>query len=101
MVGHIRRRIRMTLLFSFLRHIPNGRVPVPRAALQEWAEQLGQLNAYLKSEMFYGQALQAEQADEDRLPAPVYHEGDEVWLLRRHIQTTRPWISNVSEDLIS
>ena len=34
--------------------------------------------------------LQAEQADKDRLPAPVYHEGDEVWLLRRHIQTTRP-----------
>ena len=40
--------------------------------------------------MTYAQALQAEQADKDRLPATVYHEGDEVWLLRRHIQTTRP-----------
>ena len=40
--------------------------------------------------MVYAQATQAELADKDRLPAPMYKIGDEVWLLRRHIQTTRP-----------
>ena len=40
--------------------------------------------------MVYAQATQAEQADRDRLPAPAYKIGDELWLLCRHIQTTRP-----------
>ena len=39
--------------------------------------------------MVYAQASQAAEADKDRLPAPAYKIGDEVWLLRRHIQTTR------------
>ena len=70
---------------------PTGHTNLPTpAALQEWANQLDQLNSYLKSEMVYAQAIQSEQADKDRLPAPVYNIGDEVWLLRRHIQTTRP-----------
>jgi len=75
------------------RHIikqnPATKAPTP-TILQEWAKQLDNLNSYLKSEMVYAQATQAEQADKDRLPAPLYHVGDEVWLLRRHIQTTRP-----------
>ena len=40
--------------------------------------------------MKYAQAVQSEQADQHRLPAPVFQIGDEVWLLRRHIHTTRP-----------
>ena len=60
------------------------------AVLKEWANQLENLNTYVKSEMVYAQAIQAEQADKDRLPAPAYKIGDELWLLRRHIQTTRP-----------
>ena len=40
--------------------------------------------------MVYAQATQEEQADKDRLPAPAYQVGDEVWLLRWHIQTTHP-----------
>ena len=40
--------------------------------------------------MVYAQVTQGEPADRDRLPAPAYKIGDEVWLLRRHIQTTRP-----------
>ena len=64
-------------------------LPTP-AALQEWANQLDQHNSYQKTEMVYAQAVQFEQADKDRLPAPVYNIGDEVWLLRRHIHTSRP-----------
>ena len=40
--------------------------------------------------MVYAQAIQAEQGDKPRLSAPAYKIGDKVWLLRRHIQTTRP-----------
>ena len=68
---------------------PATKTPTP-AILQELANQLETPNSYLKSEMVYAQATQAEQADKDRLPAPAYKIGDEVWLLRRHIQTTRP-----------
>ena len=68
---------------------PTTKAPTP-AVLEEWANQLDNLNTYRKSEMVYAQAIQAEQADKDRLPAPAYQVGDEVWLLRRLIQTTRP-----------
>ena len=68
---------------------PATKTPTP-AILEEWANQLENLNTYLKSEMVYAQATQAEQADKDRLPAPAYIIGDEVWLLCWHIQTTRP-----------
>ena len=36
------------------------------------------------------EAVQSEQAYQHRLPAPVFQIGGEVWLLRRHIHTTRP-----------
>ena len=68
---------------------PTTKAPTP-AVLEEWANQLENLNTSLKSDMVYAQAIQAEQADKDRLPAPAYKFGDEVWLLRRHIQTTSP-----------
>ena len=63
---------------------PTTKVPTP-AILQEWASQLDNLNSYLKSKMAYAQAVQAEQADKDSKPPPLYQIGDEVWLLRRHI----------------
>ena len=68
---------------------PATKTPTP-AILQEWANQLENLNTYLISEMIYAQATQAEQADTDRLPATAYKIEDEVWLLRRHILITRP-----------
>ena len=68
---------------------PATKTPTP-AVLAEWANQLENLITYLKSEMVYAQATQAEQADKDHLPAPAYKIGDEVCLLRRHIHTTRP-----------
>ena len=68
---------------------PNQKLPEP-STLKEWADQLTKLNSYLYAEMKYVQAVQSEQADEHRLPAPLFQIGDEVWLLRRHIHTTWP-----------
>ena len=50
---------------------PTIKTPTP-AVPEAWANQLENLNTYLKSEMVYAQAIQAEQADKDRLPAPIY-----------------------------
>ena len=67
----------------------NQKILAPEA-LKEWAKELGKLKSYLYSEIKYSQAVQAEQADQHRLPAPMFQIGNEVWVLRRHIQTTRP-----------
>jgi len=40
--------------------------------------------------MAWAQAIYAEQANKSRLPHPKLEVGDEVWLLRRHVRTTRP-----------
>ena len=40
--------------------------------------------------MTWAQAVYSEQADNQRTPAPCLEVGDEVWLLRRNIETTRP-----------
>ena len=40
--------------------------------------------------MTWAQAVYTEQADNRRIPAPRLEVGDEVWLLRRNIKTTRP-----------
>ena len=66
---------------------PATNAPTP-AVLKQWANQFENLNTYLTSEMVNAQATQSEQPDKDRLPAPAYKIGDEVWLLHRHIQTT-------------
>ena len=66
---------------------PKWKISRPEA-LKEWANELAKLNSYLYSEIKYSQAVQAEQADQYRLPAPMFQIGDEVWLLRQLIQTT-------------
>ena len=60
---------------------PKQKIPT-REALKEWADELAKLNSYLYSERKYSQAVQAEQADQHCLPAPIFQIGDEVWLLR-------------------
>jgi hypothetical protein len=40
--------------------------------------------------MTWAQATYSEQANKSRIPAPKLEVGDEVWLLRRHVKTTRP-----------
>ena len=67
-----------------------GPRPPTSAELKEFAENLGSLNEYLRSEMTWAQATYSEQADNQRIPAPRIEVGDMVWLLRRNIKTTRP-----------
>ena len=45
---------------------------------------------YLHAEIAYKQETQAEFANKHQLPAPILQVGDEVWLHRRFINTTRP-----------
>jgi hypothetical protein len=57
-------------------------------ALIDYSDRLANLEKYLRSEIAYAQAVQAEQADKHRSSPPVFRVGDQVWLNRRHVQTT-------------
>jgi hypothetical protein len=67
-----------------------GRIAPSSEELQDYAAKLSDLQDFLKSEMAYSQARHAEQADRHRVPPHDLRVGDFVWLLRRHIKTTRP-----------
>ena len=62
----------------------------PPTVLKEFAENLASLNKYLRNEMTWAQAMYSEQADKYSIPAPKFEVGDEVWLLRKNLKTTRP-----------
>ena len=68
---------------------PEAKKPAPEI-VKEYADKLKNLVEYLTSEIKFHQQAQAEFANKKRLPAPIYKIGDEVWLLRRFINTTRP-----------
>ena len=68
---------------------PAQKLPAP-SVVKEYADRLAELDSYLKSEMTWAQATYSEQANKSRIPAPKLEVGDEVWLLRRHVKTTRP-----------
>jgi len=40
--------------------------------------------------MTWSQAAYSKQANKARIPAPKLEVGDEVWLLRHHVKTSRP-----------
>ena len=62
----------------------------PPEVIKDYSEQLANLNTHLRAEIKLAQAIYAEQSDKHRISPPVYHVGDEVWLLRKHIHTKRP-----------
>jgi hypothetical protein len=66
-----------------------GAQPTPQQVV-DYSEQMRKLDSHLQAEMKYAQAAQSEQANRHRIPSPVLNVGDKVWLLRRHIQTSRP-----------
>lgn len=63
--------------------------PTPEI-LKDYQDQMRKLDDYLRAEMKYAQGIQAEQADKHRISPPNFQPGDKVWLLRKHIKTTRP-----------
>jgi len=70
-------------------HVKPDSAPPPEV-LVDYSDRLQKLDEHLQSEMAYAQAVQSEQADKHRSAPPNLQVGDYVWLLRRHIQTTRP-----------
>ena len=53
-------------------------------------EKIDQMRAHLRSQLKWSQALQKEQADRHRIPAPEFKVGDMVMLDQRNIKTDRP-----------
>ena len=68
---------------------PDVKAPPPETVL-EYVGSIKNLIEYLRLEIQYQQSIQAESANRSRLPAPNYKVGDEVWLHKRFINTTRP-----------
>ena len=67
--------------------IPSGSV---NPSAEERARQLKDIHQDLTLELAHAQDRQKTAADNLRAPAPQFQVGDMVWLLRRHITTTRP-----------
>jgi transposase InsO family protein len=54
------------------------------------ATRLKEIHDHLKVEMAHAQARHREYANEHRTPAPIFKEGDEVWLNAKNVATERP-----------
>lgn len=59
-------------------------------AADNFALRIGKLRTYLREQLKWAQALQAEQANRYRQPTPEFRKGDMVMLDARYIKTTRP-----------
>lgn len=66
-------------------------IPCPtNPAAVDRAQQLQQQHDDLRQQLEKAQTRQKVAADRHRLAGPHFKVGDKVWLLRRHIRTTRP-----------
>lgn len=59
-------------------------------AADDFIQKIDNLRGYLRSQLKWSQALQAEQANRYRQPATAFRVGDMVMLDRRNIKTQRP-----------
>ena len=66
-------------------HRPGGKLAQARAAQLRAENQLGEAQQNLNR----AQAIQAENGNQRRTPAPVFRPGDQVWLDARNITTRR------------
>jgi cytochrome oxidase assembly protein ShyY1 len=57
---------------------------------EEHLKEIRDIQDMARSEMLYAQARYQDNADVSRIPAPVFKEGDLVWLDARNIKTRRP-----------
>jgi len=70
---------------------PNNTAKLPApSVVREYADRLSELDFYLYSGMTWSQAAYSEQANKARIRVPKLEAGDKVWLLRRHVKTSRP-----------
>lgn len=58
--------------------------------VKDFREKYDALNQHLRDEMKFAQATQSDFADKRRMAPPDFRPGDKVWLLRRHLKTSRP-----------
>ncbi|KAI0998311.1 hypothetical protein K3495_g9883 [Podosphaera aphanis] len=58
--------------------------------IKKFQQYLKNLEDFIRSEIRYAQDVAAQNANLSRIPPPVFKVGDKVWLLRKHISTTRP-----------
>jgi putative NIF3 family GTP cyclohydrolase 1 type 2 len=63
------------------------------------ADEMARLTETLRLEMNMAQAQHAEYANQNRMPAPQYREGDEVWLETKNLSMER-LARKVSEKFI-
>lgn len=66
------------------------REPTVAPAAEEFVRHLEEISKEAQLELQQAQELQAKYADRHRLPTPDFKIGDNVWLLRRNIKTSRP-----------
>lgn len=57
---------------------------------EEYANHMEDLLDVLRSEMLAAQAKYEDDSIRDRLPAPIFRIGDQVWLDAKNIHTKRP-----------
>ena len=67
----------------------NGRQP-ESLELKDFCNNNKNLENFIKSEIRYAQEIASENVNKSRQAPPLIKRGDQVWLLRRHISTTRP-----------
>ena len=65
-------------------------MPSAELNVNEFANQIEDILDYLKEEIAAAQAKYEDNANRRREPAPVFKEGDEVWLDTWNIRTKRP-----------
>ena len=56
------------------------------------ATAIQEIHDFLRAEVSYAQAIQAEGGNHRRIPAPVFRPGERVWLDARNIKTQRPTV---------
>ena len=67
------------------------RVDSPEEAQAQWAAaRLADIHDFLRARLLFSQAKQADGADARRLPAPLFHPGDYVFLDTQNMRTVRP-----------
>ena len=75
---------------GFPKAIEETRSSTNTLAAGQFAKRMVEIEEFLKENMLYAQQEQELQANRHRKGAPLYKPGDKVFVLTRHIKTSRP-----------